>query len=552
MAERVGLLVCSAALCGVRDAAETGPGVHVRVEPRLCDRISAIRDWASQRALEAAVIAPCGDPCFRRLRAALPMLAPFSIHRIEAGPGDSPARFGALVRGKVRRAVAESPVPPEGIKFRIAAGSGPISRRDLLTLAVQRAAVRVPLLERQQCRSEQRCRRCVGACPAQALAVQGGAVVLDRSRCVGCGRCATACPMEALHLPGVSFAGMISEVEGALSAPGGPRVVLFDCEPSGGDGVPVQAYRIAVPCVGMLSLRWILAPLLVGASGVLVLESPARCEHWHAGSEVRHAVSLAQDILAALEIGPDRVRVIETLSQADVETGRLVERSDSAARPAPATSVSRLSLLDIVNELCKPGDGPRRSVADERMPFGAARVDRARCSLCGVCARACPLGALAFTDRVAEAHLTFDAVRCDGCRACEASCPERAMTIRRELRVLDGAARPRLLHRGKVVRCRQCGEPVGSANLVRTVRARLKDSAHLDVLFHYCSRCRMGRALGLLPRPSPHGRQAVFGPGGPLEDTGHDRARYAEPTDTPQAASVEPIQGGAVGPPHGA
>ena len=42
------------------------------------------------------------------------------------------------------------------------------------------------------------CRRCVRACPADAITVRGNNVTLDNAACVSCGACTVVCPVEAL------------------------------------------------------------------------------------------------------------------------------------------------------------------------------------------------------------------------------------------------------------------------------------------------------------------------------------------------------------------
>jgi hypothetical protein len=175
MVRQVGLLLCNGPPGALNGVAEAAPGVHLLAEARLCERKAQVRAWASQRSLEAAVVAPCGDPCWESLKAALPTLGPFSIHRVEAEASKYLQRFKALAWGKIWRAMTQSTTPPEGIKFRIPFDQGPVSRRDILKFPVRRTAVPVPLLDRSACRSQWRCRRCIEACPVGALAARQSA-----------------------------------------------------------------------------------------------------------------------------------------------------------------------------------------------------------------------------------------------------------------------------------------------------------------------------------------------------------------------------------------
>lgn len=63
------------------------------------------------------------------------------------------------------------------------------------------AAVGLPKLTESACEG-QNCKRCMDACPMQAISVrdddQGGAVALDRGRCIGCNACLGVCPSGTL------------------------------------------------------------------------------------------------------------------------------------------------------------------------------------------------------------------------------------------------------------------------------------------------------------------------------------------------------------------
>lgn len=47
-----------------------------------------------------------------------------------------------------------------------------------------------------------RCGTCIAVCPANALLLLSGPVVVNRDRCTGCGTCVKICPFGALTLAG--------------------------------------------------------------------------------------------------------------------------------------------------------------------------------------------------------------------------------------------------------------------------------------------------------------------------------------------------------------
>lgn len=63
------------------------------------------------------------------------------------------------------------------------------------------AAIGLPKVTASACEGS-RCGRCVAVCPTQAISVVddelGGAIALDRGRCIGCNACLAACPSGTL------------------------------------------------------------------------------------------------------------------------------------------------------------------------------------------------------------------------------------------------------------------------------------------------------------------------------------------------------------------
>lgn len=132
-----------------------------------------------------------------------------------------------------------------------------------------------------------------------------------------------------------------------------------------------------------------------------------------------------------------------------------------------------------------------------------------RCTLCEVCARDCPTGALRL-DRSADAvGLLFTAELCHGCPAgngCHATCPEGAIRLEP-----GGSAEAgeRLLLESPLVRCSHCGSGFAAAHelevLSRTGRV------HHDLISDLCPLCRREQlVVGFIERERVPGATAEY------------------------------------------
>ncbi len=87
-------------------------------------------------------------------------------------------------------------------------------------------------------------------------------------------------------------------------------------------------------------------------------------------------------------------------------------------------------------------------VAGERKALEplAAEVDEALCGGCGVCASACPFGAVVIAPGLRKARV--EAVLCRGCGTCAAACPTGAASARHFTRAQISAEISALLASG--------------------------------------------------------------------------------------------------------
>ncbi len=92
--------------------------------------------------------------------------------------------------------------------------------------------------------------------------------------------------------------------------------------------------------------------------------------------------------------------------------------------------------------------------------FGYAGLSVAEtCTACGVCGRACPSGALTFTqNKGLRFELNFEARNCIGCEICSQVCAPQAISVDHHpgYQVIFSKEPIQILHQGRLVNCERC------------------------------------------------------------------------------------------------
>lgn len=338
---------------------------------------------------------------------------------------------------------------------------------------------------------ESACSACVGACPANALAIGPDGPTLQAA-CLHCGRCAAACPTGALHCDGFD----LPAPEDGL---GGIRI---ECAK-----VPAAAapHALRVPCQGGIAPTQLLAWMLAGGERALQLVDRGWCAHCSAGcgsSVAQMLVAKIEPWLQACGVPPAAWPVVRSEStpvlrmpdgipvppkaKPVMDRRAFFRRIGSEVRqrqPAvPAGVVRRSQLREIAWSM------PARERWLERLAAIAARHGRAlpaaalpalavdaRCADHGVCAGVCPTGALLRNDGDGASTLSFDAARCVACGRCAAVCPEQAL----RLDTGGGDASRVVLRRSPLRECVDCGAGFAAASADARHCARCSTSANL-------------------------------------------------------------------------
>jgi ferredoxin len=345
------------------------------------------------------------------------------------------------------------------------------------------------------------CRRCIDACPAEAITSLVDRVQVEPFLCQGGGACATACPTGAIAYGYPSVGDTLERVRRLLAAyreAGGesPVLLVHDAEagaerarglaegPGSGHLLPLPVEEVA-----SLGLEAWLSALAYGAGAVRLVDTPAVPER--SRREVSHQLAFGRSILSGLGYPPGAVAWLD-------------EAPDPAApvmphvRPAVHAAIGgkRQILFAAVDHLSQQAQRAHPPVElPAGAPFGTAAVDEKACTLCMACVTVCPGKALLDGQDVPQ--LRFLEANCVQCGLCTRSCPEDAIRVSPRF-LFDPARRgtPRILCEDSPFHCVSCGTPFATTSVIGRVQQRLTGHAMFQgererLRLQMCGDCRV-------------------------------------------------------------
>jgi ferredoxin len=479
-------------------AALPGEPPPITVVDHLCRAPAATTRRATELGARRVVAAVCDhDASLETLAARLVRggVEPLGMEPVVLDPvlasGDGAGRAHRLIAAAVARLAAAPRGDAATTRLRLAEGT--LDRRALLTLPPVRYAA-VAAVDKNTCVGTDRCGRCVGLCPVDAISVSSSRATVNRDACTGCGLCVSVCPTGAIALPGASLEEHTAGFETLIAGGGALAITCRHSAPRfDHDEIPAPWVPVEVPCAGMVTTGWILQALCAGASDVAVIScgSDCRCD---TAQRVDNATVVARQVLDA--VGADAGRVRSATTDRRDAIGVF---ADPVSRPVAEIAAGRVTLREpdatagAVTSMARAlGATSATPIGHDLPPLGIVAADDQVCTLCGACPTVCPTDALRLDEDQDRSVLRFDPHRCIACGHCTGICPEDALTLTPGIQLVQLLAGPTVLAEDEIAHCQQCGAPIGPAAMLARVVALLGDenSVLRAAVTERCNDCR--------------------------------------------------------------
>lgn len=320
------------------------------------------------------------------------------------------------------------------------------------------------------------CRRCLDACPAEAITSLVDKIAVDPFLCQGGGACATACPTGAIVYRYPAPADTVNRLRVLLRTyreAGGETPVLLFHDGSAHDllavtKLPASVLALEVEEIGSIGLDSWLAALAFGARAVRLLvtaQTPPAVQR-----ELATQLATAHALLTGMGYPAAALSCVTALPLPDTLMPPLRAATFAGSNAKRDTLFFALDWL-----YAQAPQTPPVTPLPATAPFGAIEV-AAQCTLCMGCVAVCPAQALA--DGGDKPQLNFIEANCVQCGLCAKACPEQVITLLPRLQHDRDARRyPRVLREEAPFCCVSCGKPFATQSVIAKMSAKLAGHA---------------------------------------------------------------------------
>ena len=331
------------------------------------------------------------------------------------------------------------------------------------------------------------CQACITICPAEAI-LAGKPPKLEAEKCQSCMACLPVCPTGAFTADDVvpNLLNCAARIESKSIE------LLCEHHPRPKTGLQESTVAIRIKgCLAGIGIGGYFGLLALGLVQVVVRDDAcAECPWGELQSQIKKQIASAQNLLSAwgradalrtsapLEFQSLIERPVWEASNPPLSRRDLFRLASQRTRVAAARAISGGSVGQVGKH---PGRERRRmnealkkllehKAVAETHPMGeygyATLSVSEACSACGVCAHACPTGALRFQENEkASFLLNLASQDCIGCELCVQLCSQQAISVDHQPNFAQVFNRSDLqtLRQGDLALCDRCNMPFAAA-----------------------------------------------------------------------------------------